>query len=78
MNIVSLDILHRSTAVGAGLELGVSVLVRGLGDVTQLQQMRSGVLGQDGAGLIGDLEGKTSETTQLLGELEGKHFWFRK
>ena len=36
MNIVSLDILHRSTAVGAGLELGMSVLVWGLGDVTQL------------------------------------------
>ena len=36
----------------------MSVLVRRLGDVTQLQQVGPGVLGQDGAGLVGNLEVK--------------------
>ena len=45
-----------------GLELRVSVLVRRLGDVPQLQQVRSGILGQDGAGLVGNLEVKLIDT----------------
>ena len=49
-----------------GLELRVSVLVRRLGDVPQLQQVRSGVLGQDGAGLVGDLKVKLCYTETTL------------
>ena len=50
----------------AGLELRVAVLVRRLGDVSQLEEMRPGVLGQDGAGLVGDLQVTDSEATQSL------------
>ena len=36
----------------AGLELGLAVLVRSLGDVTELQEVRPRVLGEDRAGLV--------------------------
>ena len=64
-----------------GLELRVSVLVWRLGDVPKLQQVRSGVLGQDGAGLVGNLRVKLSLSHSVTGtaaELEMQHFWFRK
>ena len=41
--------------MGARLELGLTVLVRSLGDVTELQEVRPGVLGEDRAGLVWNL-----------------------
>ena len=41
--------------MGAGLELRLAVLVRSLGNITELQEVRPGVLRQNRTGLVWDL-----------------------
>ena len=57
----------------AGLELGLAVLVRSLGDVTELQEVRPRVLGQDRAGLVWYLQ--VSDVT-MIGKVHFLHSFF--
>ena len=46
------NILHSSTAVRAGLELVMAVLVRSLGQVPKLEEMKPGIAGKNIACLV--------------------------
>ena len=64
--VVCLDILNRAAAVRTCLELRLTVLVRRLGDVSKLQQVRPSVLGQDRAGLVWNLRKIFGQTKYSL------------